>query len=56
MSGKNKKSYWQAFSYAGDCMREAFFHLGSAPSESTVADALELFVNCPDFLALVYDV
>ena len=37
MSGKSKKSYWQAFSYAG----EAFFHLGSVPLESTVADALE---------------
>ena len=41
MSGKSKKSYWQAFSYAGDSIREAFFHLGSAPLESTMADALE---------------
>ena len=35
------KSYWQAFSYAGDYIHEAFFHLGSVPLESTVADALE---------------
>ena len=41
MSGKSKKSYWQAFSYSGDSIREAFFHLGSVPLESTVADALE---------------
>ena len=40
-SGKSKKSYWQAFSYAGDSIHEAFFHLGSVPLESTVADALE---------------
>ena len=41
MSGKDKKSYWQAFSYAGESIHEAFFHLGSVPLESTVADALE---------------
>ena len=41
MSGKSKKSYWQAFSYARDSIHEAFFHLGSVPLESTVADALE---------------
>ena len=41
MSGKSKKSYWQEFSYAGDSIHEAFFHLGSVPLESTVADALE---------------
>ena len=41
MSGKSKKSYWQVFSYAGDSIHEAFFHLGSVPLESTVADALE---------------
>ena len=41
MSGKSKKSYWQAFSYAGDSIHEAFYHLGSVPLESTVADALE---------------
>ena len=41
MSGKSKKSNWQAFSYAGVSIREAFFHLGSVPLESTVADALE---------------
>ena len=43
MSGKSKKSYWQAFSYAGDSIHEAFFHLGLlvVPLESTVADALE---------------
>ena len=41
MSGQSKKSYWQAFSYAGDSIHEAFFHLGSVPLESTVADALE---------------
>ena len=41
MSGKSKKTYWQAFSYAGDFIHEAFFHLGSVPLESTVADALE---------------
>ena len=40
MSGKSKKSYWQAFSYAGDSIHEVFFHLGSVPLESTVADAL----------------
>ena len=28
-------------SYAGDPIHEAFFHLGSVPLESTVADALE---------------
>ena len=57
MSGKSKKSYWQAFSYAGDSIHKAFFHLGSVPLESTVADALDdIFVNCPDFLALVCDV
>ena len=39
--GKSKKSYWQTFSYAGDSIHEAFFHLGSVPLESTVADALE---------------
>ena len=38
---KLKKSYWQAFSYAGDSIHEAFFHLGSVHLESTVADALE---------------
>ena len=41
MSGKSKKSYWQAFSYDGDSIHEAFFHLGWVPLESTVADALE---------------
>ena len=41
MSGKSKKSYWQALSYARDSIHEAFFHLGSAHLESTVADALE---------------
>ena len=41
MSGKSKKSYWQAFSYAGDSIHEAFFHPGSVLLESTVADALE---------------
>ena len=41
MSGKNKKTYWQAISYARDSIHEAFFHLGSVPLESTVADALE---------------
>ena len=41
MSGKSKKSYWLAFSYAGDSIHEAFFHLGSVPLESTVVDALE---------------
>ena len=40
MSGKSKKSYWQAFSYAGP-IHEAFFHRGSVPLESNVADALE---------------
>ena len=45
MSGKSKKSYWQAFSYARDSsIHEAFFHLGSVPLESTVADALELYI------------
>ena len=39
--GKSKKSYWQAFSDAGESFNEAFFHLGSVPLESTVADALE---------------
>ena len=41
MSGKSKNLYWQAFGYAGDYIHEAFFHLGSVPLESTVADALE---------------
>ena len=41
MSGKSKKSYWQAFGYAGDSIHKAFFHLGSVPLESTVADALD---------------
>ena len=41
MSGKSKNSYWQAISYVGDSIHEAFFHLGSVPLESTVADALE---------------
>ena len=41
MSGMSKKSYWQAFSYSGDSIKEAFFHLGSVPLESTVTDALE---------------
>ena len=41
MSGKSKKSYWQAFSYAGDSIHEAFFYLDSVLSESTVADVLE---------------
>ena len=41
MSGKSKKSYWQAFSFARDSVHEAFFHLRSVPLESTVADALE---------------
>ena len=41
MSGKGKKSYWQAFSFAGDSFYESFFHLGSVPLESTVVDALE---------------
>ena len=41
MSGKSKKSYWQAFSYSGDSIKEAFFYLGSVPLESTVMDALE---------------
>ena len=44
MSWQSKKSYWQAFSYAGDSIHEAFFHLGSVPLESTVADALELCI------------
>ena len=44
MSRKSMKSYWQAFSYAGDYIHEAFFHLGSVPLESTVADALELYI------------
>ena len=44
MSGKSKKSYWQAFSYARDSIHEAFFHLGSVPLESTVADALEKYI------------
>ena len=35
------ESYWQAISCAGDSIYEAFFHLGSVPLESTVADALE---------------
>ena len=35
MSGQSKKSYWQAFGYAGDSIHEAFFHLGSVPLEST---------------------
>ena len=39
MPGKSKKSYWQTFSYAEDSFHEAFFHLGSVPLESTVADA-----------------
>ena len=37
MSGKSKKSYWQAFSYAGDSIHEVDL-------ESTVADALELYI------------
>ena len=41
MPGKSKKSYWQAFSYAGDSIHEASFLLDSVPLESTVADALE---------------
>ena len=41
MSGKSKKSYRKAFSYAGDSIHKAFFHLGSVPLESTLADALE---------------
>ena len=41
MSGKSKKSYWQAFIYVGDSIHEAFFYLGSVPLESNVADALE---------------
>ena len=44
MSGQSKKSYWQAFGYAGDSIHEAFFHLGSVPLESTVADALEYYM------------
>ena len=44
MSGKSKKSYWQAFCYAGDSIQEAFFHLGSVFLESTVADALEWYI------------
>ena len=28
MSGKSKKLYWQALSYAGDSIQEAFFNLG----------------------------
>ena len=36
MPGKSMKSYWQAISYAGDSIHEAFFHLGSVPLESTV--------------------
>ena len=42
MSGKSKKSYWQAFSYARDSIHDAFFHLGSVPLESTLADALDI--------------
>ena len=42
MSGNSKKSYRQAFSYAGDSIHEAFFHLGSVPLESTVVDALDV--------------
>ena len=41
MSGKSKKPYWKAFSYARDSYHEAFFNLGSVSLESTVADALE---------------
>ena len=44
-SGKSKKSYWQAFSYAGDFIHEAFFYLDSVPLESTVADVLELYIS-----------
>ena len=41
-----------------ETIHETFFHLGSVPLESTLADALELyiFVNWPDFLDLVCDV
>ena len=42
MSGKSKKSYWQAFSYARDSIHEAFFHLGLVPLESTVADVTKI--------------
>ena len=41
MSGNGKKSYWQAFSYAGDSIHETFFHLDLVPLESTMADAQE---------------
>ena len=41
MPGKSKNLYWQAFRYVWDSIHEAFFHLGSVPLESTVADALE---------------
>ena len=41
MSGESKKSYWQAFSYSVDSIKEAFFHLGLVALESTVTDALE---------------
>ena len=44
MSGKSKKSYWQAFSNARDSIHEVFFHLGSVPLESTMADALEYYI------------
>ena len=33
---KSKTLYWQAFSYAGDSIHEAFFHRGSVALESTL--------------------
>ena len=34
--GKNKTLYWQAFSYAGDSIHEAFFQRGSVALISTL--------------------
>ena len=44
LSEKGEESYWRAFSNAGDSIQEAFCHLGSMPLESTVTDALELYI------------
>ena len=44
MSGKGKTSCWQAFTNAGDAVQEAFCNLGSVPLESTVTDALEIYI------------
>ena len=43
MSGKGK-TYWQAFSSAGDSIEETFCHLGSVPFESTVTDAPDEYI------------